>query len=921
MRKDALALSRRAAVLTLGYALLGWLGTRVTLPGEAASPLFPAAGFALATLAVYGVRWAPCIWLGAMGINFAAQWQLSGTAPVLNAALVSLGATAQAALGAWLIRRRDTQLTLTNRSDIGRFYGLGVGVGGLVSPSVAAWVLGGSALGQNTAELWLTWWMGDALGAMIAAPITLTLLATPPEAWRSRRYTVALPLLALTTAVVLGMAEVSRWDLERRQSDFDRDATHATLDLERLLREPFLTLAGVQGIAELHGRLPSQADFARATAPLVQADGALRALGWARRVARSEVAPFEAAARADGLDGFQAHDRTRPGDVVPPEGEDLLAIRLIEPLTRNRGALGVNVRSIPHARAAAERAIATGVAAATAGFQLTQDAETATGVVIYQPLFDGPHATPADRRASLSGLAFVTLRPDLLLRRVVVTWPERLDICLTDVTDSAQPQRLAGPPACERAQPRGFVTTRVLDMGQRQWAIRVSDTSGASPVARLTERHTWPFALMGLGSSALIGMLLLALSGRTEQVESLVRLRTAALEHEMAERRESEQALRDTMQRFRGIFEQAPIGIAFCDVKGRFQEVNPAYCRLVGYSAEALMGMSINQITLPEDQAEDRRLAGQLLRREITSYGRQKRYRRGDGREIHVRARVSLLLDAQGQPQSLLGVVEDLSDEQRALAAEAANRAKSEFLSRMSHELRTPMNAILGFTQLMEMDTESPLPRAHAERAEQIAQAGWHLLAMIDDTLDLSRIEAGSLRVELSQLALAPLVASAQAMVRGMAQERRVELKLSLAPSAAYVYADPTRLVQILTNLLSNAIKYNREGGLVFLEAEGREPGWVEIRVRDTGPGLSAEQRQRLFQPFERLGQERSSVPGTGIGLVLSRHLAEMLGGSLDALDVTDSGACFVLRLRSVAPPGPDGAESSASALQLPSTR
>ena len=96
-----------------------------------------------------------------------------------------------------------------------------------------------------------------------------------------------------------------------------------------------------------------------------------------------------------------------------------------------------------HARAAAERAIATGVAVATAGFQLTQDAETATGVVIYQPLFDGPHATPADRRASLSGLAFVTLRPDLLLRRVVVTWPERLDICLTDVTDSAQPQRLA----------------------------------------------------------------------------------------------------------------------------------------------------------------------------------------------------------------------------------------------------------------------------------------------------------------------------------------------------------------------------------------------------------------------------------------------------------------------------------------------
>ena len=249
----------------------------------------------------------------------------------------------------------------------------------------------------------------------------------------------------------------------------------------------------------------------------------------------------------------------------------------------------------------------------------------------------------------------------------------------------------------------------------------------------------------------------------------------------------------------------------------------------MGYSAEALMGMSINQITLPEDQAEDRRLAGQLLRREITSYGRQKRYRRGDGREIHVRARVSLLLDAQGQPQSLLGVVEDLSDEQRALAAEAANRAKSEFLSRMSHELRTPMNAILGFTQLMEMDTESPLPRAHAERAEQIAQAGWHLLAMIDDTLDLSRIEAGSLRVELSQLALAPLVALGTGHGARHGAGAACGAEAEPGPGAAYVYADLTTPGPDPDQpaLQRHQVQPGRRPGLPG--GRGREPGWVEI--------------------------------------------------------------------------------------------
>lgn len=828
-----------------------------------------------------------------------------------SAAWVSLGATAQAALGAWLVRRGDADLRLTSGKAILRFYGLGIGVGGLVSPTVAALVLGvvPNGFGPATAELWLTWWMGDALGAMISAPMTLTLLGQPREAWVSRRYSVALPLLVLTTVVVFGLAEVSRWDAMRHQSDFQRDATHATSDLSRLLREPFLTLDGLHGIAALHAALPSRAEFHRATAALVRDNGSLVGLGWAWRVRPNDVPAFDAAARADGLDGFHAHDRVRPDSVTPPAAEDLLAIRLIEPLERNRGALGVNIRSVSHARAAAERAIATGLPAATAGFHLSQDAAPATGVVIYQPIFGGPQATPADRRASVTGLVFVTLRPDLLLRRVSATWPEGLDVCLIDITDSADVQRLAGEEGCERQRLRGHSRTEALDMGQRQWAIRVTDGAHATSKGMLTERHSWPFALMGLGSSALIGMLLLALSGRTEQVESQVRQRTAALEHEMAERRESERALRDTMQRFRSIFEHAPIGIAFCDVKGRFQEVNPAYCRLVGYSAEALLHKSINDITLPEDQDEDRRLARQLVRREISSYRRQKRYRTGDGREIQVRALVSLLLDAQGEPQSLVGVVEDLSDEQRAQTAEAANRAKSEFLSRMSHELRTPMNAILGFTQLMKMDPTSPLPRPQAERAEQIAQAGWHLLAMIDDTLDLSRIEAGSLRVELSQLALAPLVASAQAMVRSMALERHVEIQVRLAPQAANVYADPTRLLQILTNLLSNAIKYNREGGLVFLEADARLPGWVEIRVRDTGPGLSAEQRLRLFQPFERLGQERSGVPGTGIGLVLSRHLAEMLGGSLDALDVTDSGACFVLRLRSAAPAPTDAAE------------
>jgi signal transduction histidine kinase/BarA-like signal transduction histidine kinase len=290
---------------------------------------------------------------------------------------------------------------------------------------------------------------------------------------------------------------------------------------------------------------------------------------------------------------------------------------------------------------------------------------------------------------------------------------------------------------------------------------------------------------------------------------------------------------------------------------------------------------------------------------------------RPDGSVTHARVLVSLLRGSDGRPHRLVGVVEDINDRLRMEeldrareAAEAANQAKNEFLSRMSHELRTPMNAILGFTQLMQMDAAEPLPPAQRGRAQQIAQAGWHLLEMINDTLDLSRIEAGSLRLEPTALELPPLLSRALALVQQNASERGIAISQRLDPDALRLTGDPTRVTQILTNLLSNAVKYNRPGGSVTIGATSPAPGWVEVAVQDTGLGLTEEQRAALFQPFNRLGRERSGLPGTGIGLVISQRLAEMMGGSLRAEAVDGPGARFVLRL--------PAAESAAPALPAP---
>jgi len=191
---------------------------------------------------------------------------------------------------------------------------------------------------------------------------------------------------------------------------------------------------------------------------------------------------------------------------------------------------------------------------------------------------------------------------------------------------------------------------------------------------------------------------------------------------------------------------------------------------------------------------------------------------------------------------------------------------------------------------------------------------------MINDTLDLSRIEAGSLRLEPIVLELAPLLARALALVQQNAAERGLAVSQRLDPGALRVVGDPTRVTQVLTNLLSNAVKYNRVGGSLSIEATAPEPGWVEVAVSDTGMGLSEEQRAALFQPFNRLGRERSGLPGTGIGLVISRRLAEMMGGSLRAEGQQGPGARFVLRLPAAGAATPPAAEAGPEEPAAPRT-
>ena len=361
-------------------------------------------------------------------------------------------------------------------------------------------------------------------------------------------------------------------------------------------------------------------------------------------------------------------------------------------------------------------------------------------------------------------------------------------------------------------------------------------------------------------------------------------------------------ALRTREEHFRALCEHATDLVRVIDAQGTFRYVSPSHQHILGYSPDELQGRAAFDFIHPEDELPMRAAFAALRRTPGTQTVMEFRVQHADGSWRIVHAIASNHLDnpaIEGIVVSARDITERARVEevvrQAKEEAEQANQAKSAFLSRMSHELRTPLNAILGFAQLLELDSQDA---RQDESVRHILKAGRHLLGLINEVLEIARIEAGHLDLSLEPVLLSEVVEEAFHLVVPLMRERAIQATAALAAGdTAYVRADRRRLTQVLLNLLANAAKYNRPGGMVTISCAEPLPGRVRISIQDTGPGIPAEQHVRLFTPFDRLGAEQTSVEGTGMGLALSKVLVEAMGGVIGVESAVGLGSTFWVEL------------------------
>ncbi|WP_439859187.1 CHASE domain-containing protein [Pseudomonas sp. MBLB4136] len=865
-------LALRILLLALAFAVAGRLALMLAIAPGFASAVFPPVGIALAAVLIWGYPMLVGVFLGStllnLSIGFNSLDQLS-LQDLLVAAGIALGTTLQGLAASWLIRNFVGFPTpLTGQRSILLLLLLGGPMACLISASIGTGVLYLSQIigAEELPFSWWTWWVGDSIGVLLFTPLMFILFAEPRPLWRSRASSVGLPLLISCAIMVLLFIRASEAEQNNLRLRFHEQAKMMSTTLKFRFE---LYSKAAQSIERLFASSDavSRKDFARFVANLPSTYPGITALSWDALITGEQRTEFEARMAAEGLADFHIREHDGAGQLVPAGPRPFyVPVTYVEPFALNSKALGFDVASMPLRRRALESARDSAHTVMTAPITLIQDNETPQpGVLLLYPVYKGdlPPSSIAERRRQLRGYAAAVVRMADLIENAMKAYPaDSYQLHLEDITD-AEPQPLYGQAdAALPAYAADLLWEEQLEIGERRLRLAISPTE-----AFLQRNHglqPWAVLAGGLLLCSLLGGYLLTTTGRADQIRHEVRQRTLELSE---------------------ILENAAEGILIFDEQGLIERANPASSRLFGYATSELVGRPIGSLIPSLRPCSAAALDGQLRKALEVS-----------GSHAHAnQLELEISLSSYELPGRRLYIcmLRDIS------ARKQVERLKSEFIATVSHELRTPLTSIKGSLGLLTAGAVGPLG-AQAHELVRIAQSNSErLVSLVNDILDIEKLEFGHSRIQLTRTDLRPLLHEALAHNQGYADGHQVRLSLddSALPAQVPVRVDGQRLQQVLSNLIANAVKFSEPQGQVEISAEVVD-AQVRVQVLDHGPGIADEFRERIFQKFAQADSSDSRRRGgTGLGLSICKTLIERMHGQIGYRSQLGQGSTFYFSL------------------------
>lgn len=875
LRSPVLLLSR-ILLLALAYLIAGRMALLLAIPPGFATAIFPPLGISLAAVLLWGNSLLIGVFIGSILLNTTIAVMSLGhfeSEMLLVASEIAIGSSLAAWIGASLIRKFvGFPNELMDEQSIFLFFLLGGPVASIVSATIGVITLclNGIILVSQAVYSWATWWTGDTIGVLIAAPFVFIIFARPRKIWRSRIKTVGFPLLISCALIVVIFINASQSEQQKLQHSVQNNAKEISDTLFTDFEKHINALAPLKGLYITSNTVTAE-DFRLFTDELLKNSSGISALGWDQNVLHAERKLFETKMMEEGFNNFSIteYDANRRL-ITAPEQARYIVVTYVEPYTVNQRAQGFNAISDETRNHALLFANKTGLPAMTAPLHLLQSKNTELSYVIYTPVYktlDVPE-TPVMREEFLRGYVFAVIKVNSQIESLRQKFPkENFLIRLQDVTEKENTVDVYGDMFNESSR-----ISQLLKMESSQKIAGRDLLLTILPTEKYINKQlsatAWYVLVGGLLFCSFLGGFLLLFTGRAQYVASLVERRTLELE---------------------SILDGAVEAIIIINQNGDIERANPAACRLFKMNESELLGNNSAYI-IP--------LLHELL---FTPEGD---YNQITDRSIWKARETTGICSDKSKVPIEIGVSKvDLPDRRiytclihDITARKKVDKLKDEFVSTVSHELRTPLTSISGALGLLVGGAIPNLPVKAVDLLVIAKNNAERLGRLVNDILDIEKLEFGKLQLDITDCEANDLMRQAIEQNAGYAIKYGVHLALNNAEISRLkitLLVDADRFLQVMSNLISNAVKFSQMDGVVTVYAKTLADH-ITFFVEDEGTGIPEEFRSKIFQKFAQAdSSDTRKRDGTGLGLSISRVIVERMGGTLDYTTEINKGSVF----------------------------